>query len=116
MLEAQARAWNAGDLRGFMEGYTQSDRTRFQSGGEVSLGWQTVFERYQKRYGTRASMGTLTFGEVEVTVLAPDAALVAGRWRLKRVRDTPSGVFTLLFRRTADRWRIVHDHTSAAAP
>src|SRR5947207_4483227 len=84
VLEAQARAWNAGDLRGFMEGYTQSDRTRFQSGGEVSLGWQTVFERYQKRYGTRASMGTLTFGEVEVTVLAPDAALVAGRWRLER--------------------------------
>src|SRR5205823_11429070 len=32
VLEAQARAWNAGDLRGFMEGYAQSDRTRFQSG------------------------------------------------------------------------------------
>src|SRR5262245_39890729 len=46
VLEAQVRAWNAGDLRGFMEGYARSDQTRFQSGGDVSLGWQTVFDRY----------------------------------------------------------------------
>src|SRR6266542_281816 len=51
VLEAQVRAWNVGNLHGFMEGYAQSQRTRFQSGGDVSLGWQTVFERYQKRYG-----------------------------------------------------------------
>src|SRR5437879_13305661 len=47
-LDAQVRAWNAGDLRGFMEGYLPSARTRFQSGGDVFLGWQTVFDRYQK--------------------------------------------------------------------
>src|SRR5438552_8093389 len=101
VLEAQVRAWNAGDLRGFMDGYARSDWTRFQSGGEVSLGWQTVFERYQKRYGNPAQMGTLTFSDLEVTVLAPDAALAFGRWRLDRAQETPSGLFTLLFRRTA---------------
>ena len=114
VLDAQVRAWNAGDLRGFMEGYAQSDRTRFQSGGDVSLGWQTVFDRYQKRYGDRARMGLLKFSEVEVTVLAPKAALAFGRWRLERAQDAPSGLFTLLFRRTSAGWRIVHDHTSAA--
>src|SRR5262249_35304854 len=61
VLDAQVRAWNAGDLRGFMDGYARSDQTRFQSGGDVSLGWQTVFDRYQKRYGDRASMGVLKF-------------------------------------------------------
>ena len=115
-LDAQVRAWNAGDLRGFMEGYLPSARTRFQSGGDVFLGWQTVFDRYQKRYGDRTAMGRLTFNEVEVTVLAPGAALVVGRWRLERAQDTPSGLFTLLYRRTSAGWRIVHDHTSAAAP
>src|SRR5439155_26778713 len=80
VLEAKLQAWNAGDLRGFMEGYARSDRTRFQSGGDVSLGWQTVFDRYQKRYGDRASMGVLKFSEVEVTVLAPDAPFAVGRW------------------------------------
>ena len=112
-LDSQVRAWNAGDLRGFMEGYARSDQTRFQSGGDVSLGWQTVFDRYQKRYGDRASMGVLKFNEVKVTTLAPDAALAFGRWRLERAQDAPSGLFTVLFRRTSSGWRIVHDHTSA---
>jgi ketosteroid isomerase-like protein len=114
VLEAQVRAWNAGDLRGFMEGYAHSDRTRFQSGGDVSLGWQTVFDRYQKRYGDRASMGALKFNDVEVSVFMPDTALAYGRWRLERAQDAPSGLFTLLFRRAPAGWRIVHDHTSAA--
>ena len=114
VLDAQVRAWNAGDLTGFMEGYARSERTRFQSGGDVSLGWQTVFDRYQKRYGDRASMGVLKFSEIEVTALAPDAALAFGRWRLERAQNAPSGLFTLLFRRTSSGWRIVHDHTSAA--
>ena len=113
VLDAQVRAWNAGDLRGFMEGYARSDQTRFQSGGDVSLGWQTVFNRYQKRYGDQASMGVLKFSEVEVRILAPDAAFAVGRWRLDRAQDAPSGLFTLLFRRTSAGWRIVHDHTSA---
>src|SRR5881397_956125 len=113
VLDAQVRAWNAGDLRGFMVGYARSDQTRFQSGGDVSLGWQTVFDRYQKRYGDRARMGILKFNEVEVTTLAPDVALAFGRWRLERAQDAPSGLFTLLFRRTSSGWRIVHDHTSA---
>jgi len=113
VLDAQVRAWNAGDLRGFMEGYARSDQTRFQSGGDVSLGWQTVFDRYQKRYGDRARMGILKFSEVEATTLAPDVALAFGRWRLERAQDAPSGLFTLLFRRTSSGWRIVHDHTSA---
>jgi len=114
VLDEQVRAWNAGDLRGFMEGYAQSDRTRFQSGDTVSLGWQTVFDRYQKRYGDRASMGILRFSEVDVSMLTPDVALAFGRWRLERAQDAPSGLFTLLFRRTSAGWRIVHDHTSAA--
>jgi ketosteroid isomerase-like protein len=59
-------------------------------------------------------MGTLTFSELQITRLSGDAALVIGRWRLARQGDKPQGRFTLLFRRTSDGWRIVHDHTSAA--
>src|SRR5688500_8764950 len=60
-LEQQVRAWNAGDLAGFMETYARSEKTRFASGGDITVGWQTVFDRYQKKYGTPATMGTLTF-------------------------------------------------------
>ena len=48
----------------------------------------------------------------EDTLRANRAAF--GRWRLERAQDAPSGLFTLLFRRTSAGWRIVHDHTSAA--
>jgi len=46
--------------------------------------------------------------------LSGEAALVLGRWSLKRKADNPHGRFTLLFRRTPEGWRIVLDHTSAA--
>ena len=47
-------------------------------------------------------------------VLAPDAALAFGRWRLQREKDEPAGLFTLVLRKTSEGWRIIHDHTSAA--
>ena len=56
VLERQVREWNAGNLAGFMEIYARSDHTRFASGGDVSRGWQTVFDRYRKKYGDRAAM------------------------------------------------------------
>ncbi len=71
--------------------------------------------RYQKKYSDRAKMGVLTFSSVEITPLSNDAAVVLGRWKLRRALDQPHGRFTLIFRKTADGWRIVHDHTSAAA-
>jgi ketosteroid isomerase-like protein len=115
VLDRQAAAWNGGDLDGFMDGYWRSDQTRFASGGDVSVGWQTVLDRYRRRYRDRATMGTLIFSEIQVTPLARDSALAYGRWRLQRAHDAPSGLFTLIFRKTPDGWRIVYDHTSAAA-
>jgi ketosteroid isomerase-like protein len=60
-------------------------------------------------------MGTLKFSTLEITPLGADSAVALGRWKLKRAKDQPHGRFTLIFRKTADGWRIVHDHTSAAA-
>jgi ketosteroid isomerase-like protein len=57
-------------------------------------------------------MGTLTFSDLEITLLNGDSATVLGRWALKRAGDEPHGRFTLIFKRTTKGWRIVHDHTS----
>ena len=114
VLERQVHEWNSGNLAGFMDAYARSDNTRFASGGNLSIGWQTVFDRYRNRYSDRAAMGTLTFSHLEITVLGPNAALAFGRWRLKRDKDEPAGLFTLLLRKTSQGWRVVHDHTSAA--
>ncbi len=114
-LDDQVREWNAGNLAGFMKTYAKSEQTRFASGGDISLGWQTVFDRYEKKYGDRAAMGTLSFSNLEITTINRETAEAFGRWRLQRADDAPSGLFTLLFRKTPDGWRIVHDHTSSEA-
>ena len=112
VMSAQAAAWNRGDIDGFMNGYARSDATEFISGDKLTRGWQTVRNRYKKKYGSREKMGTLTFSELKITRLSGDAALVIGRWTLVRKSDRPHGRFTLLFRRTPAGWRIAHDHTS----
>src|SRR5437016_6927440 len=114
VLDEQASAWNRGDLEGYMDGYDRSPNTEFVSGDRINRGWQAVLDRYKKSYDSREKMGGLTFSELEITVLSKDAALVLGRWRLKRANDEPHGTFSLLFRKTKAGWRIVHDHSSSA--
>jgi uncharacterized protein (TIGR02246 family) len=116
VLHAQQDAWNRGDIDGFMSGYARSGSTTFVSEDALRRGWETVRARYLQKYSDRAKMGRLTFSDLEITPISPDAAVVVGRWKLRRPQDRPHGRFTLIFRKTADGWRIVHDHTSAAAP
>ena len=116
ILRVQQEAWNRGDIDSFMNGYARAETTVFVSGDEVMRGWQTVRDRYLKKYSDRAKMGTLTFADLEIEQLGPDSAVALGRWELKRANDNTHGRFTLILRKTPDGWRIVHDHTSAATP
>ena len=115
VLDAQVADWNKGDLEGFMEGYWHSPKLSFSSGADVTRGWDATLERYKKKYRSeRAEMGKLTFRDLEIEPLGPDAALVRGHWQLVRSKDKPGGVFTLIFRRLPEGWKIVHDHTSGS--
>jgi len=116
VLRAQQDAWNRGDIDGFMNGYARSASTVFVSEDTIRRGWETVRERYRKKYSDRAKMGTLAFSDLEIMLLSPDAGVVLGRWSLKRANDQPHGRFTLIFKRLPEGWRIVHDHTSSAPP
>jgi len=114
LLGAQQAAWNLGDIETFMNGYNKSAKTTFVSGEEITRGWQTVMDRYKAKYSDREKMGKLSFSEIEITLLSSDSAVALGRWELKRAKDNPHGRFTLIFRHTADGWKIVHDHTSSS--
>ncbi len=112
VMDDQATAWNLGDIETFMTGYWNSDKLVFVSGDGVTRGWQQTLDRYKKTYDSRAKMGTLTFSDLEITVLSKDAAVVLGSWALARENDNPHGKFSLIFRKFKDGWRIVMDHTS----
>jgi len=115
LLRDQADAWNRGDIDAFMQSYWKSPDLTFSGSRGITRGWQTVLDGYKKRYPTRSDMGTLSFDELQVRELGPNAALVLGRWRIDRARPI-GGVFSLVWKKTATGWVIIHDHTSADAP
>lgn len=112
VMDAQAAAWNRGSVEGFMEGYWKSENLVFVSGDNVRRGWQGVTDNYKKSYNTREKMGTLTFSDLEITVVSKDSAVVLGRWKVAHEPKDSQGRFTLIFRKFKDGWKIVHDHTS----
>lgn len=114
VLDAQAEGWNRGDIDAYMDGYMRSPDTVLVSGDNVTRGWQVVLDRYKKNYNSREKMGQLSFTDIEINLLGKDAAMALGRWQLTRAGDTPHGRFTLIFRRSPQGWRIIHDHTSTA--
>lgn len=116
VLEQQQAAWNRHDLTAFMDGYWHSQGLTFFSGAEAYSGWDAAFERYKKRYQSEGrEMGKLEFSDLNIQALGPDAAFVRGAWKLTMSDGkTPHGLFTLVFRKMPEGWKIVHDHTSAA--
>ncbi len=117
VIEQQAAAWNRGDLAGFMASYAKIDNLVFTSGGQVRRGWQDAFDHYRAKYGTdRKAMGHLVFGVTQIDAVGADAAVVLGTWKLTESENPGNGVFSLVFERRPEGWRIIHDHTSLATP
>ena len=115
VLDEQVSAWNRGDLDGYMAGYARSDEITFYAGGVVTRGWQLTLDRYRARYQSAGrQMGTLSFNDIVVEQLGPDAAIARGRWKLTLLGGKEAkGLFTLVLRKRAEGWRITHDHSSA---
>ncbi len=116
VLKAQQTAWNCGDVDAFLKGYWHSPELTFSGSSGVARGWDGVMARYRRNYPDKAAMGQLDFSELEFRFLGPDSALVLGRWHLKRERDELGGVFSLVWQRFPEGWKIIHDHTSAVEP
>jgi uncharacterized protein (TIGR02246 family) len=106
-------AWNRGDFRGYMAGFKNPD-VIFVSGGKFQAGWQGTLDHYVRDYaGSSERRGRLHFYNMKVDVLAPDAAMLIGQYRLKRGRRVTEGVNTRLFRKVRGRWLITVNHVSA---
>jgi ketosteroid isomerase-like protein len=113
VLATQQAAWNRGDIPAFLQGYWNSPDLTFAGNEGIVRGYDGLLARYQKDYPDRQAMGELDFSELETRPLGPDAALVLGRWHLRRDTGDVGGVFSLVFERFPIGWRIIHDHTSA---
>ena len=106
-------AWNRGDFRGYMAGF-ENPGVVFVSGGKFQDGWQGTLDHYVRDYGgSPERRGRLHFYNMKVDVLAPDAAMLIGQYRLERGPRVTEGVNTRLFRKVRGRWLISVNHVSA---
>lgn len=115
ILSQQATCWNNEDINGFMETYWKSENLTFSGGGKTTRGWQATLQRYQKKY-PKGSMGSLKFSDLEISMLGGESSLVLGNWFLEIPSKDGSvkvqGNFSLVLRKIAGQWKIIHDHSS----
>jgi ketosteroid isomerase-like protein len=114
VLLAQERAWNAGNLQAFLDTYKKSPDIVIISNG-LARGFEDLEATYKKNYPDRASMGTLTFSDLEPHLLDDHFATATGRYSLERAKNkggNASGMFSLVLEKTADGWKVILDHTT----
>lgn len=115
VVMAQERAWNAGDMNSFLDTYKHSPDLLFVS-GEVMHGFDAVSNIYRHNYPDRASMGTLSFSNIEPHILDERFATLTGKFALERPKNkggNASGIFSLVLEKTPDGWKIILDHTTS---
>jgi len=111
-MNVQEKAWNNGDIEGFMAYYWNSDSLKFIGKSGVTYGWKTTLQRYKKSYPDKATMGMLTFADIKMYKLKRNLVLVIGSWKLERKSDVLSGYYSLLWKKIKGKWLIIVDHSS----
>jgi ketosteroid isomerase-like protein len=113
VIHRMEEAWNRGDFRGYMAGFKNPDVV-FISGGKFQQGWQGTLDHYLRDYGgSPERSGQLHFYNMKIDLLAPDAAMLVGQYRLVRGPRVTEGVNTRLFRKIHGHWLITMNHVSA---
>jgi ketosteroid isomerase-like protein len=119
-MAAQTAAWNRADIDSFMRSYEDSPETTF-IGTSMRKGYRPILERYKQAYSSAAQMGQLSFTDIDVRLLPsgcgkPELALVTGRFHLERkakgAATKDDGIFSLVWRKGPQGWKIILDHTS----
>ncbi len=112
VLKTQVDAWNHGDIPTFVTTYAPDC---IFVGKQIIHGRAQVQARYEKNYPTRDAMGQLSFSALDIHLMADNVAMVTGEWHLERsatAGNPVGGVFSLVFRREGNEWKIALDHTS----
>jgi hypothetical protein len=111
VITTQEKAWNAGDIEGFMQGYWHNDSMQFISKNGMSYGWKKTLENYKKAYPSQEKMGKLKFSNLKINKLSHDLAQVTGQWQISYPKDAIGGHFSLIFKAFENGPKIIIDHT-----
>ncbi len=113
-----AAALSRGDARAVLDLYRPGGPVSSAGDGEITVGWSQVLQLYQafvQRFGRVA----MEVDSLTVLAVGRDGAVAVFRYRWRGSeepdRAEQRGAMTLVYERTPQGWRIVHDHTSTLA-
>jgi uncharacterized protein (TIGR02246 family) len=111
-MQGSSDAWNRGDLKGHLAIYV--DSVTFMTRNGPRPGVAAIEESFTRTFWQNGRpKQNLRFEQMAVRPLGPGSALGTGRFVLSGGGEADqTGWFTLVWVRTADGWRAVHDHSS----
>ena len=110
-LQGSADAWNRADLKGHLAIYVDDATFMTQNGPRPGVA-QTEQAFLKAFWRDGRPRQQLRFEHAVVRALGADAALMTGRFILSGGGEPEqSGWFSLVWRRTPQGWKVVHDHT-----
>lgn len=111
LMHQSAADWNKADLNAFMTLYDTAATFMFSTG---PVGLEKMRANYERGFFKDGKpIQQLRFEDLEVRMLGTDHALLTGKFILSgnNLADR-KGIYTLLFVKRAEGWKILHDHSS----
>lgn len=122
LAAAFADAWNRHDMQAFGRLLARDvDWVNVDAGR--GRGWEATVRGHERVHAGKFRESVMTIGNVDVSLVRPDVAVVHVAWGLRGDRnddDTPrpprEGLFTWLTVRDADGWKIRASHNTNRTP
>jgi len=112
VFDVTTDGWNRSELSAYLSAYTES-ATAMGSTGLVR-GRNAIGDQMRAGYWrTGRPLQTLRYDHLEIRPLGPNYALATGQYILTAMgRPDRTGWFSTIWVRTAQGWRMMHDHSS----
>ena len=111
LMNQSSQDWNAGNLDAFMALYDTASTFMVSKG---PIGLEGMRENYQKVFfiGNKPKQH-LRYEDMVVRPLGNDHALLTGKFVLSgNGLPEKRGIYTLIFVRRGNTWKMLHDHSS----
>ena len=111
LVQSSMESWNRGDLPSHLAYYDQN--VTYITNNGPRPGVAAIEESFKKNYFQNSHpIQSLRYEQIAVRPLARDVALATGRYVLSGGAEPDhSGWFTLVWVRSSEGWRVVHDHS-----
>lgn len=113
VMDAEIRAWNAGNIEAYVDLYAPHDSTRMLYTTGAVYGKDSILAFY-KKYWPKERMGKLSFSDVRLERLSDEYYFTSGYFHVTYPdgsRKNINGRFSGLMKKMKGKWYLYTDHS-----